>query len=477
MENGDRRRVRLTATVVLCAVLGSAASVWNGSPPNRANADPAIFAVAAAGDHTMVVRDDEFLVWGANGFGRLGLGESSPMLVYVPTPNELDGVVSISNSQSHTLAMLSNGELWGFGNNYYKNLGSGSDVVFNPRKITGIADVRAAAAGINSSLALKRDGSVWEWGSFPDRVAEERHIPKQVSGLPNGVKEIAKTWETSYAITGAGELYAWGNNNLGQVGSNLAATWQYVPIRANIGSGVKTVASGRYHTIALKEDGTVWQWGFAGCNSNPGSYNASPERLLSLPGIKAIAAGDTHNLAVDVEGKVHAWGCYPHDNSSDWMQPTIVDSLNDVIAVAAGTRHSVAMTSDGNIWTWGHNLQGQVGDGSVINRQIPVRVADGPPNPPQGLRATTGPGTIYLTWAHGEEDIHHYELSWRKTTSGVYTKSYDGGTSTSFKLTGLSYRNNYEFVLVAVDWLGQKSAPSAPIIAKPRPSKTEPIFR
>ncbi|WP_027085568.1 fibronectin type III domain-containing protein [Cohnella panacarvi] len=477
MENGVRRKIRLTATIALCAVLGSAACVWNGNSPKRANAAPAIFAVAAAGDHTMALRDNQFLVWGGNGFGSLGLGESSPLLVYAPTSNELRGVVSISNSQSHSLALLGNGELWGFGSNYYMNLGSGSEVAYTPRRITGIADVQSAAAGIHSTLALKRDGSVWEWGNFPDRVAQERQTPKQVSGLPSGIKTIAKTWETSYAITGAGELYAWGNNNLGQVGSALAATWQYVPIRVNIGSGVKAVASGRYHTIALKEDGTVWQWGYAGCSPNPPNHNASPERLLNLPTIKAIASGDTHNLAIDAEGKVHAWGCYPHDNNSDWMQPTTVDSLSNVIAIAGGTRHSVAMTSDGNIWAWGNNLQGQIGDGSASSRRTPVRVADGPPDQPKGLRATAGPGSIHLTWTRGEEDVHRYELSCRTKSSGVCVKNYLLGTSTSFTMTSLSYLNQYEFVLVAIDWLGQRSAPSAPIIAKPRPSKKEPILR
>ncbi|PTL79539.1 hypothetical protein [Vitiosangium sp. GDMCC 1.1324] len=90
------------------------------------------------------------------------------------------------------------------------------------------------------------------------------------------------------------------------------------------------MAVGYYHTLALKQDGTLWAWG-----SN--FYGA---------------LGD----------------------GSTTSRPTLVQVLTQVSALAAGYHHSLALTQDGALWAWGHNSEGQLGDGTIGDRSTPVRV-------------------------------------------------------------------------------------------------------
>ena len=62
------------------------------------------------------------------------------------------------------------------------------------------------------------------------------------------------------------------------------------------------IAAGRAHSIALKDDGTIVEWGFI-CGPCP--YPLTAE---SIPGI-ALAAGDYHGLLLRADGRVFAWGC------------------------------------------------------------------------------------------------------------------------------------------------------------------------
>lgn len=93
-----------------------------------------------------------------------------------------------------------------------------------------------------------------------------------------------------------------------------------------------SVAAGGVHSLALKDDGTVWAWGF----------------------------NDTGQLG--------------DGTTTDRNTPVQVSALSDIAAIAAGYDHSLALKSDGTVWAWGYNYDGQLGDGTTYNRNIPVQV-------------------------------------------------------------------------------------------------------
>ena len=130
-----------------------------------------------------------------------------------------------------------------------------------------------------------------------------------------------------------GTAVAWGHNGAGQTN---------VPAGLN---GVRAIAAGGSHTVALKSDGTVVAWG----RNEYGQANVP----VGLSGVSAIGAGDLHTIALRSNGTVVAWG----DNANG--QGTIPGGLSGVTAIAAGGRHTVALGGDGTVVAWGLNGFGQ----------------------------------------------------------------------------------------------------------------------
>ncbi len=128
-------------------------------------------------------------------------------------------------------------------------------------------------------------------------------------------------------------VVGWGDNAQGQLA---------IPVKL---SGVKAIAAGEAHALALKEDGTVIGWG--------DSLSGQSKPPSGLTTVEAIAAGGFHSLALKRDGTVVAWGL----NSAG--QCTIPANLGKVMGIAAGAAHSVALKSDGTVVAWGDNVAGQ----------------------------------------------------------------------------------------------------------------------
>ncbi|MBW8863482.1 MAG: immunoglobulin domain-containing protein, partial [Verrucomicrobia bacterium] len=130
----------------------------------------------------------------------------------------------------------------------------------------------------------------------------------------------------------------WGRNDYAQTNVPPAA------------SNVVAVATGGYHHLALKADGTLLAWGadYAGQIDIPGGLN----------GIMAVAAGAAHSLALKTDGTVTAWGY------NAYGQATVPAGLGNVVAIAGGWQHSLALKRDGTVVAWGNPSGG--GPGSVV---------------------------------------------------------------------------------------------------------------
>ena len=109
-------------------------------------------------------------------------------------------------------------------------------------------------------------------------------------------------------------------------------------IRTFAGSG-GTIATGGYHTLVVKSDGTVWAWGYNGY----GQTNVP----AGLTNVVAIAAGGFHALALRADGTVIAWG------TNSYGQTNVPIGLSNVVAVAAGQWNSMALKADGTVVAWG----------------------------------------------------------------------------------------------------------------------------
>ncbi len=247
------------------------------------------------------------------------------------------------------------------------------------------------------SLALKSDGTVYTWGyngeyQLGDGTTEDKTTPVNVL---NGVTDIAAAETCNFALKpdntvwGWGSSYSTGNGYYAYLGSEYSEAATPVLLR-NL-SESRTIACGKSHTLALKSDGTVWTWGYniygqLGNGTFTNSTVYTPIQVSGIRGVLSIAAGGNiavdscgHSLALKSDGTVWAWGYNGYGQLGDGTienknVPVQVIGLSGIVAIASGDYHNLALKSDGTVWAWGYNGYGQLGDGTT-EEKIPVQVS------------------------------------------------------------------------------------------------------
>ncbi|MDR0504253.1 MAG: hypothetical protein LBG70_00370, partial [Bifidobacteriaceae bacterium] len=222
-----------------------------------------------------------------------------------------------------------------------------------PTRIAGLSNVRTVVSSISHAIALKNDGTVWQWG---DTYANSEHVdwnlssPVQVPGLDDVISITAsEIFDYNYALKADGSLWAWGQNFDGQLGDGTTET-RSIPVQVAGLSNVTSVVSGTASTYALQADGSLWAWG----------GNRSGQ----------LGDGTTVNRPL----------------------PAKVAGLSNVTSLVATSATSVyALQADGSLWAWGSNSKGQLGEGTYQNRSTPVQVL-----PNQTVTSiTAGGGTAF----------------------------------------------------------------------------------
>lgn len=188
-------------------------------------------------------------------------------------------------------------------------------------------------------------------------------------------RAIGTGYNSSFAVTQDGKVWAWGNNKYGQLGDGTT-TNRLVPVPISLIDNVIAIDGGSFHTLALKNDGTVWTWG----DSYTAEYRKSPTQIKGIDDIIAIAAGSSHSLALKKDGTVWSWGWNSNGElgigSTDASNPTQIAGLANITAIDAGSSHSMALSSNGTVWAWGNNDCSQIGDGTFNDRLSPYLIPD-----------------------------------------------------------------------------------------------------
>ena len=333
--------------------------------------------------------------WGENEYGQLGDGttinRSTPVAVDVSGALSGKTVTAVAAGDRHTVAVTSDGKVFAWGRNDQGQLGDGTTISRRTPMAVDMSGalsgktVTAVAAGFYHTVALTSDGKVFAWGEndfgqLGDGTYASGTTPVAVdmSGalLGKRVTAIASGSNHAVAVTSDGKVFAWGYNHDGELGDGTTIFSRSSPVAVDmngalLGKTVTAIAAGAYHTVAVTSDGKVFAWGDneAGQLGNGTTTNrARPVRVhmsgaLLGKSVSAIASGYWHTVALTSDGKVFAWGGnyvgqLGDGTTTDRSTPVAVDMRGalrgkSLSAVAAGAAHTVALTSDGKMFNWG----------------------------------------------------------------------------------------------------------------------------
>jgi alpha-tubulin suppressor-like RCC1 family protein len=226
-----------------------------------------VVGVACGNSHNLVLKGDGTVWgWGLNVMGAVGDGTTT----YRPSPVQatgISGVVAISAAPNSSYAVRSDGTVWAWGQNDVGQLGDGTRLGRTSAvQVGGMAGATAVAGGTSFAIALKSDGTVWAWGmnnagqlgngtSTGDSLSAV-----QVPGL-GGIVAVAAGYAHGLALRGDGRVFAWGANNLGQLGLGTTANATSPTLVPGL-SGVRSISASTWNSVAGKDDGTVWTWGY-----------------------------------------------------------------------------------------------------------------------------------------------------------------------------------------------------------------------
>jgi alpha-tubulin suppressor-like RCC1 family protein len=270
--------------------------------------------VAGGREHALALVSGAVFAWGSDAKGQIG---DNATLKNVPSPVKVvpSGARAVTTGHYHSMALMNDGTVraWGWNSRGQMGPNGGTkSIVPTPVTVPLTAAASQVAAGRAHSMALV-GGNVWTWGDNTygqlglGSADTARHsTPRMVSGLPS-IRFIAGGRDTSFAIAGNGDLYAWGNSGYGQAGTGGTGT---VLTPKVVLTGVSQVESGADHTIALKSNGTVWTWGRNrfGQLGYSGGNQTRPKQVPGLSSISKVFAGRDHCIVIASGGTVYTWG-------------------------------------------------------------------------------------------------------------------------------------------------------------------------
>jgi alpha-tubulin suppressor-like RCC1 family protein len=213
-------------------------------------------------------------------------------------------------------------------------------------------------------------------------------IPKKVAQGDLEFVHVSAGVLNSCAVTIDQEVYCWGHNQYGQVGSGTAeVTPTFAPSKVLGDHQFTTVSAGGAHVCGLVGDGEAWCWGLAGSgalgngSSGDDTWSTVPVSVLTAKRFRAISAGIDHTCGVTADGEAYCWG----ENSRGQLgNGTTTSSAVPVQVVGgllfeeidAGYDHTCALDLEGNAFCWGGGFYGQLGS-DAVSSSTPLMVSGG----------------------------------------------------------------------------------------------------
>lgn len=341
--------------------------------------------------------------WGEN-FSQGNLGPSVSASGDYPTPQQISpyyfkDVIDITALNSYSsCALKKDGTVWCWGENSIGELGNGTNTDNPiPGAVKAPVSFKKIDGGYHHACGIDDNDTVWCWGingskgtaGVNDTSTLYFSTPQPVFNM-SGIIDVAAGDRNSCALRKDGTVWCWGSNDTGELGDGNAPTDSPVPVEVSGLTNVIKISAGGYVGItagvcAVKDDGTVWCWGGeGGTDIHPSGANTdTPEQITGISNAIDVMRGAQHACALINDGTVECWG-------ADWnsqlgnsygggstSSPQTVTGITNAVALSRSAGHAYttcAILADGNAQCWGQDDTGQTADGTVTagNHGTPV---------------------------------------------------------------------------------------------------------
>ena len=375
-----RRRPRGRALLILPLLVVAVAC---GAFAAAAIAAPAQPQLAMGDTFSLLIKPDGSLwAWGNNQYGQLGIARSlSARPARVGSATDW---ADIATGDFHVVAVKTDGTLWAWGRNAFGQLGLGTsdtDAHPTPTQVGADTDWAAVATGLRFTFALKTDGSLWAWGQNDNGQlglgdTTLRQVPVRV-GMDTDWAMVDGGGQFAAAVKTDGTLWTWGLNDKYQLGQG-DITARHVPTQVGADVDWASVGCSDNDSRALKTTGSLWAWGY----NNYGQLGLGDVVTRHVPtevgeSWSLMAVGDDSTLARLSDGSLWAWGDNTYgqlgQGDTDYRDaPAAVGGDSNWAVVGSGHDHVGAIKTDGGLWMWGKNVSYQLGLGDATNRLLPT---------------------------------------------------------------------------------------------------------
>lgn len=271
--------------------------------------------------------------WGGNVEGQLGIGKTGDELLESYTPVDVPGISGVA-------------KLWASGS--YSWGGGHSD-------------------GTTDTVCVQMpDGAVKCWGHnglvFGDGEYKNQPAPTDIAALAS-ITELDSASGFACGVWPDKTAKCWGTNAFGVLGIGNDEREAKTPTAVKDFTGAVDVGTGQNHSCGLKDDGTVWCWGYGGMLGD-GTSNKSnaPVQVKDLTDATQLAVFASGSCALKKDATVTCWG------SDFGNAPKLVEGATDITAIDA-EGFTCGLKTDKTVVCWGANSYGQLGDGDTKDRK------------------------------------------------------------------------------------------------------------